>query len=131
MNTYQMKLLSRNLVESAVINSKLEDYHSGITPSSKKGDYSDVKVVSPYGEIPWKDLSRISDKEMRKLMLDIEKKMYYGLIFITKLLEGKKVGIKKDVDLKKYLEILKEHYANGVSWDRKYGKMFVRNFKQK
>lgn len=51
---------------------KLEDLHAGTTPSSKAGDYSDVKVVSPYGEVPWTKLSRISDKEMRILMLSIE-----------------------------------------------------------
>lgn len=32
-------------------NTDLEDLHSGITPSSKTGDDSDVYVVSSYGEI--------------------------------------------------------------------------------
>src|SRR6266404_9748741 len=36
-----------------VRNTFLEDLHAGTVPSSKAGDYSDVKVVSPYGEIPW------------------------------------------------------------------------------
>ncbi|MDR1067643.1 MAG: hypothetical protein LBL36_00145 [Clostridiales Family XIII bacterium] len=54
-------------------NTELEDLHSGISPSSKTGDYSDVKVVTPYGEIEWNRLSRINDKEMRSLMLSIEK----------------------------------------------------------
>ena len=35
-------------------NTELEDLHAGISPSSKTGDYTDVKVVTPYGEIKWK-----------------------------------------------------------------------------
>ena len=40
------------LVNACVRNS-LEDLHAGIFPSSESGDFTDVKVVSPYGEIPW------------------------------------------------------------------------------
>jgi hypothetical protein len=47
-------------------NTKLEDFHSGKYPSSKTGDYSDVKVVFPFGEIPGKELSRLSDEEMKR-----------------------------------------------------------------
>ena len=54
-------------------NTELEDLHAGISPSSKTGDYTDVKVVTPYGEIKWNELSRISDKEMRSLMLSVER----------------------------------------------------------
>src|SRR6266852_2869526 len=43
-----------------VRNSYLEDLHAGIFPSSQTGDYTDVKVVSPYGEIAWNRLGRIS-----------------------------------------------------------------------
>lgn len=49
------------------IRNGLEDLHSGPTPSSKNKRYTDVKVVTPYGEIPWKKVSRISDKEMGEL----------------------------------------------------------------
>lgn len=59
--------------------SNIEDLHSGITPSSKTGDYTDVKVVTPYGEIPWSKISRISDKEMGPLKDSIRKQMYYNL----------------------------------------------------
>ena len=45
-----------------VRNSYLEDLHAGIFPSSQTGDYTDVKVVSPYGEIAWNRLGRISDE---------------------------------------------------------------------
>jgi len=39
-----------------VRNTCLEDIHAGITPSSQAGDLLDVKVVTPYGEIPWNQL---------------------------------------------------------------------------
>jgi hypothetical protein len=44
-------------------NSKLEELHTGKSPRSKTGDYSDVKVVTPYGEIPWNELSRLNNDE--------------------------------------------------------------------
>jgi len=56
--------------------------HQGIFPDSKEGDYSDVKVVSPYGEIPWNQLGRISDEEMEKLMKEIVNKVYTMLRYL-------------------------------------------------
>lgn len=59
--------IKKNALEMAVTcvrNTVIEQYHCGITPQSKTGDYSDVKVVTPFGEIPWNELSRISDIEM-------------------------------------------------------------------
>jgi hypothetical protein len=52
-------------------NSKLEDFHAGTSPSSRIGDYSDVKVVSPDGDIAWNDLARFNDDEMKALMMDV------------------------------------------------------------
>ncbi|MCL2828490.1 MAG: hypothetical protein FWD99_07120 [Oscillospiraceae bacterium] len=60
-------------VEGVRNNTDLEDLHCGVSPSSKIGDYSDVKVITPYGEIEWNQLSRISDEEMRSLMLSVER----------------------------------------------------------
>lgn len=57
-------------------NTFLEDLHAGIFPSSATGDYTDVNVVSPYGVIPWNDLSRISDPEMKKLMIEAVDSVY-------------------------------------------------------
>jgi hypothetical protein len=51
--------------------SLLEDLYSGIAPSSARGDYSDVCVTTPYGEIPWPKLSRLSDEQMMSLMIDV------------------------------------------------------------
>ena len=49
----------------------LEDLHSGEVPTSESGDYSDVKVITPYGEIPWSDLSRFDNSEMKAMMIDV------------------------------------------------------------
>ncbi|HEY7328636.1 MAG TPA: hypothetical protein VH592_13410 [Gemmataceae bacterium] len=69
-------LLAKSIAVLCVRNTFLEDLHSGITPSSQSGDYSDVKVVTPDGEIPWHKLSRLSDEEMKRLMKEIVDKIY-------------------------------------------------------
>ena len=68
--------LAKAITALCVRNTFLEDLHSGITPSSQAGDYSDVKVVTPYGEIPWQKLSRLSDDEMKRLMQEVVNKVY-------------------------------------------------------
>jgi hypothetical protein len=68
--------LAKAITALCVRNTFLEDLHAGTTPSSKTGDYSDVKVVTPYGEIPWSKLSRISDAEMKRLMQEIVNCVY-------------------------------------------------------
>jgi hypothetical protein len=35
-----------------------------------------VKVVSPYGEIPWNKLSRFDNDEMKTLMIDVVNHCY-------------------------------------------------------
>jgi hypothetical protein len=75
---------AKSLVEVCVRNA-LEDVHGGIFPSSQSGDYSDVKVVTPYGEIPWTRLGRISDGEMKLLMIDVVNKTYTFLRYLEEL----------------------------------------------
>ena len=65
-----------------VRNSYLEDLHAGMFPSSQTGDYTDVKVVSPYGEIVWNRLGRISDEEMKRLSEDIVNRLYTFLFYL-------------------------------------------------
>ncbi len=68
--------LAKAIAALCVRNTSLEELHSGITPSSQSGDYTDVKVVTPFGEIPWAKVSRISDAEMKRLMIEIVDKVY-------------------------------------------------------
>ena len=105
-NPMDNKVKARILAEM-VRNTELENLHTGITPSSKTGDFSDVKVVTPYGEIPWEKLSRISDTEMRTLMLDVEQSIEVGL----NALENAPAEV-----IEQKVKILEEI---GPSWDRK------------
>src|SRR5580700_10794214 len=72
--------LAKALAVLCVRNTFLEDLHAGKSAISKTGDYSDVKVVTPDREIPWNELSRISDVEMKKLMKQIVNKLYTVLM---------------------------------------------------
>ncbi|MDH3601204.1 MAG: hypothetical protein OEU26_16415 [Candidatus Tectomicrobia bacterium] len=74
--------LAQMLALHCVRNTSLEDLHAGIFPDSKTGDYTDVKVVSPYGEIPWNRLGRISDEEMKPLMEEIMDRLYTFLLLM-------------------------------------------------
>ena len=59
-----------------VRNTCIEDIHAGVEPSSKAGDFSDAKLVTPYGEIPWNNLSRIRNDEMRDFMKQVVDRLY-------------------------------------------------------
>lgn len=63
-------------------NTFIEDLHAGIFPDSKIGDYSDVKVVTPFGEIPWNQLSRINNDEMKILNKEIVNKVFTFLLHL-------------------------------------------------
>lgn len=62
--TESLKNEALKMAVACVRNKVIENYHAGQFPQSKTGDYSDVKIVSPFGEIPRNKLSRISDSEM-------------------------------------------------------------------
>ena len=72
--------LALSMALVCVRNTCLEDIHAGITPSSQAGDFLDVKVVTPYGEIPWNNLSRISDDDMRDFMREVVDRIYTVLL---------------------------------------------------
>ena len=77
-------------------NTELENLHSRNWPSSVTGDYSDVKVVSPYRDIEWNRLSRFDDEEMRLLMLSIERALEITLFAYESLSdEERKAALKR------------------------------------
>lgn len=80
MNDYSAKQLAIQLALFCVRNTCIEDIHAGIGPSSQKDDLSDVKVVTPHGQIPWTETSRISDEEMRRFMKEVVNKIYTVLL---------------------------------------------------
>jgi hypothetical protein len=81
-NPEVLKRLAKYLAQQCFRNTMLEDLHAGVTPDSATGDCSDVVVHSPYGEIPWPKLSRLSDEEMKALMIEVVNKTYRALIVL-------------------------------------------------
>jgi hypothetical protein len=68
--------LAKAIVYNAFRNTDLEDIHAGIEPPPGS------KVVTPDGAtIPWEDVSHISDRRMKALMIDAVNKVYTILSF--------------------------------------------------
>jgi hypothetical protein len=57
-NPEVLKRLAKYLAQQCFRNIILEDLHAGIAPDSPIGDYTDVVVRSPYGEIRWPNRQR-------------------------------------------------------------------------
>lgn len=75
--------LAKAMAMVCVRNTRLEDLHAGRVAVSAVGDYSDVHVVDANGQsIPWSEVSRIDDAEMRALMREIVDRLYTFLIRI-------------------------------------------------
>jgi hypothetical protein len=69
--------LAKAMAMLCVRNSRLEDLHAGVVPVTKTGDWSDVIILDADGNrIPWRDVSRIDDDEMRLLMRDVVNRLY-------------------------------------------------------
>ena len=69
--------LAKTMALLCVRNTHLETVHAGKTPITRTGDWSDVTVVDADGkQIPWTEVSHISDREMRNLMRDIINRIY-------------------------------------------------------
>src|ERR1022692_4946168 len=55
----------------------IEKLHIGTTPVTRTGDYSDVKVIDAEGrEIPWNQVSRINQDEMKTLMTGVVNRIH-------------------------------------------------------
>ena len=69
--------LAKAMAMICVRNTMLEDLHAGPGPVTRTGDYSDVEVLDADGNrIPWSEVSRIDDAEMRDLMRQIVNRLY-------------------------------------------------------
>lgn len=77
-----LQRLTLALVESCFRNSILEDWHAGREVISPAGDFSDVKIVSPAGEMPYLEASRISDPEMKALMRQVVDAVFTFLSYL-------------------------------------------------
>lgn len=88
-DTVLQQRLAKHMVEQCFRNSQLEDLHAGKAPSSRTGDYSDVVVRTPFGEIPWSEVSRFDDSEMKALMIDAVNRTFR---FINRLFDEETGG---------------------------------------
>ena len=69
--------LARIMAMLCVRDTQLETLHAGLGPITRAGDYSDVFVVDADGRrIPWSEVSRFDDAEMRQLMQEITNRLY-------------------------------------------------------
>lgn len=69
--------LAKAMAMICVRNTMLEDLHSGRLPVTKTGDFSDVVVLDAEGNrIPWTEVSRFNDDEMRDLMRQVVNRLY-------------------------------------------------------
>ena len=69
--------LAKIMAMLCVRNTQLETLHAGLTPITRTGDYSDVVVLDADGRrIPWTEVSRFDEDEMRALMRDIVHRLY-------------------------------------------------------
>ena len=69
--------LAKIMAMLCVRNTQLETLHAGLTPITRTGDYSDVFVLDADGRrIPWTEVSRFDEDEMRALMRDIVNRLY-------------------------------------------------------
>ena len=65
------------LTAACVRRGYLERLHAGITPVTRSGDYSDVKVIDADGrEIPWNQVSRIDQNEMKTLITGVVNRIH-------------------------------------------------------
>lgn len=85
--------LAKMLAAMCVRHTGIEEIHAGIEPVSKTGNYSDVKVIDAEGrEIPWNEVSRISNDEMKGLMKQVVNRLY------TFFIQGEDPRFQKQAD---------------------------------
>lgn len=71
------KEMAKSITAACVRRGELERLHCGITPVTRTGDFSDVKVIDANGrEIPWNEVSRVSQAEMKSLMIGVVNRIY-------------------------------------------------------
>ncbi len=75
--TESQKEFAKLLTAACMRRGQLEELHLGTTPVTRTGDYSDVKVIDADGrEIPWNEVSRINQDEMKALMIGVVNRVH-------------------------------------------------------
>ena len=105
-------ILARFAAQYGVRNTELENLHAGKSPADGHGSAKHTKVVCGKNEITWDQAKRFSDREMRSLMLNIEKQL---TLVLRVILEWERSG-----EMPERIEMIKREYFSetGISWDR-------------
>jgi hypothetical protein len=80
----EAEILAKLMTVFCLRNTFIEKIHLGRYPESKTGDYSDVKVVTPDGEIPWNEIALFNQEQMKKYMKQIVNRMFTFLLWLHK-----------------------------------------------
>ncbi|MEP7169624.1 MAG: hypothetical protein ABI855_09675 [Bacteroidota bacterium] len=75
-----LKQLALAITLNCVRNTSIENIHSGISVQSSTEDESDIFVVTKNGNIPWRNVSRISQEEMKIFITEVADKIYTFLM---------------------------------------------------
>ena len=68
---------AKSMASMCVRTTMLEGIHAGIEPVTHTGDYSDVVVIdADRRRIPWPEVSRTGNDEMRDLMRQVVNRLY-------------------------------------------------------
>ena len=74
---YSQGEFAKIMAAACVRRGYLEKLHAGAIPVTRTGDYSDVKVIDAEGrEIPWNEVSRINQDEMKTLMSGVVNRIH-------------------------------------------------------
>lgn len=69
--------LAKIMAVWCVRNTRLENIHAGLLPTTRTGDYSDVTVIDADGRrIPWPKVSHFDNEAMRDLMRQVVDRLY-------------------------------------------------------
>jgi hypothetical protein len=68
--------IARDAMEGSTGEGRL---HGGTYPSSLVGDYSDVYVITPYGSIPWNNLSKTDNIILSEIKNTIKESIEFWL----------------------------------------------------
>ena len=80
----EAEILAKLMTVFCLRNTFIEKIHLGTYPESKTGDYSDVKVVTPDGEIPWNEIALFNQEQMKKYNKQIVNRIFTFLLWLQK-----------------------------------------------
>ena len=75
-------IFAKRIALRCVRTTSIEQVHEGTPVVSKTGDYSDVKIVTPFGEIPWNEAARITDGEMMRFNKEVVNKLFTLFLYL-------------------------------------------------